>query len=285
MKLSIVIPNYNGINIIPPLLSDLDRINKLNPSLDLEVIVTDDCSTDGSLEWIQSEFPWVKTVKSIINTGFGSNVNRGVEYATGEYLCICNNDIRISDSHVIDTLISAIESNPKAFAAMPQISATGLGSIIENINWLRSSRGLAWLERVASLADIPKGKELILCGAFFVCRRADFVSLKGFDPAYNPAYWEDVDLSLRANAAGKRILLEENCLVLHEHSKTMNSVFGDRWKFVQLLRNQLILCKIHSAVLQLGCCYRLWYLLRALKWVLKGDREVAILYWKALFGR
>lgn len=287
MNLSVVIPNYNGKNIIEPLLLDLKRIIEANhySNTDLEVIISDDGSTDGSVEWLRDNFPWVVIVESNVNTGFGANVNRGVNRASGLYICICNNDISIKDDQIFEKLINILETDPSNFAVMPKVIAVGLGSVVENINWLRSSKGLAWLERAPAVSEIPIDKELVLCGAFFVCRKTDFINLQGFNPIFNPAYWEDVDLGIRANLKGKKIILAEDCEVYHQHSQTISSAFGERWKLKQLLKNQLIICQTHSKYLKIGASARFWYLLRSLKWLIKNDKEIASFYWQAFLKK
>lgn len=281
MKVSIVIPSFNGKEIIEPLLNDLNNIFKHSTDFQYEIIVSDDGSTDGTIDWLKSKYPWVFYVPSKQNTGFGATVNRGVAAASGDVLCICNNDIRISDTNIFKTIVDQLSTSRNIFAVMPLVNAVGLGNVIENINWLRVSKGLAWLEKADKITDLPANKNLALCGAFFVCRKIDYTRLNGFDAAYNQAYWEDVDLGLRANAEGMSIELIGNCTVRHEHSQTISTSFGDRWKTIQLLKNQLIFCKKHSKTLKLGYSSRIWHLLRALKWISKHDLELAKIYFQA----
>ena len=79
-KVSVIIPHWNGIDI----LSDcLDSLNK-NSYSNLEIIVVDNASSDGSAEWISSNYPEIKLIQNNKNYGYAGGCNIGAEQSSGD---------------------------------------------------------------------------------------------------------------------------------------------------------------------------------------------------------
>lgn len=291
MDLSIVIPSFNGERLLPELLSDIGRA--LGSGLSWEVIVADDASTDSSVPLIRGGYPWVKLIEGKENLGFGGNCNRGGEASRGEFLAFVNTDIRF-DSDPFLPLIEALASDASLFALMPLIFAEGLNRI-ENLNRIWKRRGLVWLRPRLDLplSHVPEVQSALerqavvpapLCGAFFVCRRGLFDELGGFAREFGPAYWEDVDLGLRAEAGQYGVAVVPRILVRHLHSRTMDTALGDRRKRSLLLRNQALLIERHLDRLAPLPWYR-WYLaLRLPQRILAGELATAASYWRLICG-
>ena len=115
-RVSVVIVNYNGRPHLPGLLASLRR----QTYDDLEIILVDNGSSDGSVEYICSHFPEVKTVSLPENVGFSEANNVGAEVATGAYLCLVNNDM-CADRNLLQELFKAIEESPTIGAVGPKI--------------------------------------------------------------------------------------------------------------------------------------------------------------------
>ena len=118
MKLSIVIPNYNGENNlrnnIPKLIEVVREYRE-----DLEVIITDDASSDNSPQVIKNLVNNTRDIKIIPlfnekNLGFASNVNRGVSRASGEIIILLNTDV-IPHAGFLEPLLNHF-SDEKVFA-------------------------------------------------------------------------------------------------------------------------------------------------------------------------
>src|SRR3989338_6473039 len=88
MKISIIIPNYNGLNLLKKNLPSV-----IKSGFDGEIIVVDDASTDGSAEFVKNNFPSIKVIPKIINEGFSSTVNLGVKHASCDLLLLLNHDV------------------------------------------------------------------------------------------------------------------------------------------------------------------------------------------------
>jgi Predicted glycosyltransferases len=97
---TIVIPNYNGIDHLDECLNSLR-----NQTLKLfQILVVDNGSTDSSVAFIENNYPEVKLIKLNTNVGFSKAVNKGIKYAIEEfksqYIILLNNDIKCSNSFV-----------------------------------------------------------------------------------------------------------------------------------------------------------------------------------------
>src|ERR1700687_4550663 len=86
-SVSIVIPNWNGKEKLEKNLPEVLKVDGVT-----EVVVVDDASTDGSVEFIKSTFPQIKLVIQDKNHGFSTTVNRGVKEAQGEFIFLLNSE-------------------------------------------------------------------------------------------------------------------------------------------------------------------------------------------------
>lgn len=116
VKVSVVIPHHNGKEII------FDCINSLIKSTKapLEIIVVDNASSDGSIEFIKDKFPFVKIVRLNENRGFAGGCNAGIMEACADYILILNNDT-IHESGFIEKMLTVIEKNREVAAVQPKI--------------------------------------------------------------------------------------------------------------------------------------------------------------------
>ena len=101
MKLSIIIVSYNTHEFLK---KSITSIYEQTRDISFEVIVVDNASTDGSQEMIKKEFPRVKLIINVENTGFAAGNNVGIKQATGEYILLLNPDTEILDGAIQKTL-------------------------------------------------------------------------------------------------------------------------------------------------------------------------------------
>ena len=108
-KVTVVIPNYNGLKFMDPCFKALD----LQLCRDFDILVVDNGSTDGSVEWLKEhERPSIFLEK---NTGFSGAVNVGIKASKTPYVILLNNDTE-PDCHYIGEMIKAIERSPEIFS-------------------------------------------------------------------------------------------------------------------------------------------------------------------------
>ena len=303
-RLSIVIPSYNALGQVERLLDSLAILQREFPG-GMQVVISDDASTDGTVPELRLSYPQFTYREGRANLGFGGNVNAGVELADGQYLVIVNTDIELL-GEPFGALLETLQVDERLFAAMPLIWNTNFGKV-ENLQNLLLRRGLAWnqdlpaepeytqllrglLQEAAQPA--PRLRDIcgerapiagILCGALFACSRARFQALGGFDARYRPFYWEDVGLGYAAQRHGWQCATVPSVAVLHRHSETINRHHAAR-KLEYLLLNQLRFVLANQDQLTGLGNARLWWLLRSLRQAFSGSRELREAYMHAALG-
>ncbi len=105
---SVVIPSFNGAHLLPACLESLTRQSYAN----LEVIVADGASVDGTSSLLAHQFPSVREVRLRRNAGFTGNVNAGLRAARGEVLCLLNNDA-CADRDWVAACVEALALHPE----------------------------------------------------------------------------------------------------------------------------------------------------------------------------
>ncbi|HLC59850.1 MAG TPA: glycosyltransferase family 2 protein [Candidatus Nanoarchaeia archaeon] len=207
---SAVIVNYNGKEIIETAIDTLMEQGYRQ----IEIIVIDNDSTDGSREMIKRKYKTVKLVKNRKNLGY-CGINLGLSGCKGKYILFLNNDIRL-DKNCVNELVKTAESNKDVAMVAPRL----INFYDKNLK-----SGGTWLSRAFYNGHIKgSGKEtkreIPYLGVGMI--RKDFVDMFGylFDNDYF-IYGEDVDLGLRIRLAGKKIMFEPKSVMYHMHSTTM----------------------------------------------------------------
>ena len=113
-KVTIIIPNYNGLKFMEPCMAALDR----QICRDFELLVVDNGSTDGSVEWLKEY--GLPSIFLETNTGFSGAVNVGIRAAKTPYVILLNNDTEAEPEYVGE-LLKAIESSPRIFSVSPKM--------------------------------------------------------------------------------------------------------------------------------------------------------------------
>ena len=98
--ISVIIPNYNGINLFPLTLPTVLEALK-NSNRPYEIIVADDCSTDGSVEFLQQNYPEIKIVLNTMNSGFSVTTNNGVAAAIYDKVLLLNSDVKLTPDYFL----------------------------------------------------------------------------------------------------------------------------------------------------------------------------------------
>ena len=94
---SIIIPHWNGIDVLSECLDSLKQTDYPN----FEIIVVDNASTDGSGDWIKDHHPQIKLINNDQNYGYSGGCNRGIHQADGDLVVFLNNDtVQLSLIHI-----------------------------------------------------------------------------------------------------------------------------------------------------------------------------------------
>lgn len=222
MKVSIVIPYWNGVEKIKKHLPEVLKFAKANNVL--EVIASDDASTDGTAELLRNEFPDVVVAERNKNEGFASNVNTGFSKTSGEYVFLLNSDAHPGEG-VLKYGLPHFE-DPKVFSV--GCNAGGLwavGEFKDGFFWhkmgVKDSDNQGDKGNQGNKGDTRGGahKTLWVSGGSGIFRKSIWDELKGMDHLYNPFYVEDIDLGYRAWKRGYINLWEPRSEVEHYREK------------------------------------------------------------------
>lgn len=228
MQISVIIPSYNGKHLLEQSLQAVFA-SDLSES-DLSVTVVDNCSEDGTGEWLNKYYTQVQYAKLSHNTGFTGAINHGIRRTSGEYLFLLNNDCHVEPS-TLAQLRDFLIQNPLLSATQPVVVSTG--GVIENIGYtIDVSRAKAF--PVTDPADIPDravnrqwppDNNLFygLSATALMISRDAILKIGLFTESFH-SYLEDIDLSIRMarNGIGYAPCLEAT--VTHKHMATSSTM-------------------------------------------------------------
>lgn len=231
-RVSIVIPTWNGSAVLRACLRTLAA----QTCSDFETIVVDNGSTDGTRAMLAAEFPAARCVPLAENRGFAAATNIGLRAATGDVLICLNNDVECAADFVA-ALIAPLDTMPDVgFVAAKMLNAhrpeliDSAGDAMSLVPW-NIGRGAP---------DAPafnQPRELLsACAGAAAYRRELFDAVGYFDEGYF-AFFEDVDLGIRAQLRGFRCWYEPRAVVRHRFSSTAGRV--PDFKVFLLVRNAL----------------------------------------------
>lgn len=227
MDLSIIILSYNTKDITDECLNRLQSSvvscqAKLNNNI--EVIVLDNASSDGSVEMIESKHKWVSLIKSKINTGYSGGNNLAAKQAKFPLILFLNSDVYVEE----DTLEKTLE-----YFENHQCDVLGVKLLYENGS-LQPSAGhlpnplntVFWILGLGQIFNPfhPKDEEFFskerkvgwVMGAFFMIKKEIFQKAGGFDEKIF-MYMDEVDLCKRVKRAGFKVCFTSSITVFHLH--------------------------------------------------------------------
>ena len=220
-RFSIVIPNWNGRHFLKTCLDSLHNQNYT----DLEIIVVDNASSDGSQTYIAETFSAVKLIELDDNLGFTGACNIGMEAATGNFIALLNNDTEVAANWVTEIVhafgrypeVGMIASKMLLFDKRDHFHTAG---DFFSIDGTAGNRG-AWQKDNGQFDK----EELVFaaCGGSAAYRKSmlDQIGLLDDDFFF---LLEDVDLAWRAQLAGYRALYLPSAVVYHHLSATGGGV-------------------------------------------------------------
>lgn len=255
-SVTVVIPNYNGVELLKEFIPSTLIAMRSGDQL----IIVDDASTDNSVSYLikkfklektklpqptqsesykpQLDYAWYTTYQNTITTDgkqieillvslqknmrFAAAVNIGVLFSSHEYLFIQNSDVKLTEG-IFEKLLSHF-FNPQVFAVGCFEYENDTAGEVSGKNKLWFSKGLF----VTSKADdFLTGETAWVSGGSGMFDKSKWMKLNGFDLAFYPAYWEDIDLSYRAKKQGWKTLFDQDAIIFHIHESTNSNVFAN----------------------------------------------------------
>lgn len=239
MKATVVIPNLNGAGWLK------DSIESLwaQTMRDFELIVVDNASTDESLDIARGYQgrPGYTLIENAENTGFSHAVNQGIRLAKGEYVALFNNDA-FAEPDWLENLIAAAEADGRIFAASSLMIRHFERELADDAGDYVTLLGFACKRgdgMRASRYQKP-GRVFSACGGAALYRKSILDKIGLFDENFF-AYFEDVDISWRANSLGYKNVYCPTARCYHICGATTGAVRYNPFKSVQSGRNSILL--------------------------------------------
>lgn len=236
---SIIVVNLNGKAHLETLFASIAE-QSFEPER-YEVILVDNGSTDGSLEYIEHAFPATLILRNEKNEGFARPNNQAAALAQGKYLALVNNDMKLEPSW-LERMVKCLETSDLELTCVSSKIVNWDGSQIDFIGGTLAFNGMGFQPGFQAPIDSPEAKNypdelLFACGGAMLIEREVYLDAGGFDEDFF-AYFEDVDLGWRLWVLGYRIGFCPEAVAYHRHNGTSGR-FGFHRKLVLFERNSL----------------------------------------------
>ncbi len=220
---TVVIPTWNGKRFLTGVLDSI----AIQTYPQVEVIVVDNGSKDGSVEFMRENYPFVKLALYEKNTGFAVAVNRGIRESTGEFIALINNDT-VLEANFIEELVKGMHEHPECGSLGCKMLAYDDHTLLDGVGDGYRRGGLpgriGHREKDTGLFD--EGRYILgACGGAALYRRSLFLDIGLFDDDYF-AYLEDVDIALRAQSAGYKCFYIPTARIYHLGCGTTGSGYS-----------------------------------------------------------
>lgn len=221
-KSTVVIPNYNGIKYIEACLDSLF----MGTTKDLEVIMVDNASTDGSLELVKEKFPQVMVIENQENTGFDKAVNQGILASSTPYVILLNNDTRVELTFVHE-LEKVMEQDKRLFSASAKMIALHDKDKLDDAGDFYCALGWAFARGKGKNPQFyQESCEIFASCAGAAIYRREYFDEVGFFDENHFAYLEDIDIGYRAQLYGYHNCFAPEAVVYHAGSATSGSRYN-----------------------------------------------------------
>jgi GT2 family glycosyltransferase len=223
-KISVVIPNYQGAKFLAGCLDSL--LAQTRPAD--EIIVADDASRDDSVALIRTKYPQVKLLVRAINSGFAACANTGLDAATGDIICLFNNDAEAAPEWLA-VIEATLNARPEISTLASSIRLYDRRDVFHAVGDFYRANGIPGNRGVwqTDIGQYEQTEEVFgACAAASVYRREALAAVRADNPDGKVfderlfMYCEDVDLNLRLRLRGLRCLYVPNARVYHRLSAT-----------------------------------------------------------------
>lgn len=246
MEVSVIIPNYNGIAFLDSVLASLETQTQKN----MEVILVDNGSSDGSVSFVTAHYPWVHIIELPENFGFCRAVNEGIKASKADYALLLNNDTEAAPDFV-EQMLLAIRRHRRAFSCAARMVQFHDRDKLDDAGDYYCALG--WSFARGKGADIHKyekeEKIFSACGGAVIYRRKVLDKIGLFDEEHF-AYLEDTDIGYRARIHGYENWYAPKAIVYHVGSGTSGSRYN-QFKIRYSSRNNVYLIYKNMPLLQI----------------------------------
>jgi GT2 family glycosyltransferase len=226
-KVFVIILNYNGFDVLKKCLTSVFKIDYPN----LEIIVVDNNSLDGSLEIAKANFSKAIFIKNESNLGFAAGNNVGIKFAlerAADFILLLNNDVEVEKNFLMQ-LIDNVAENEKIGIASPVIFDGETREV-----WFSGGRMDWWGMKAINRKDIQTKNYFntdFITGCAMLIRAAVFQKVGLLDEDYF-LYYEDADFSLKSKKAGFQNMVVSSSWIYHFEKSRENPENKTYWLVV-----------------------------------------------------
>lgn len=280
-----LIVNWNGKAYLEKCLLSLSKISYKN----IEIIIVDQNSTDGSIELVRKKFPNVKLICNPDNTGYVGGNNLAAANAQGKYMIILNNDIEVEEDF-LEPLVTSFEKDSKLGVAQPKAINIRRRGALDGGGSFLTWTGFLYHKGYLQKANNPEYEKeypvYSVKGAYMMTRRDLFLKLGGLDRDFF-IYFEETDYCARVWLSGHTVMYLPSSIVYHWGGGDTSQDWKKRFALIQYrsYRNRIcsyiknlsgnnlsLILPIHLVVCQMAA---LFYLTTG-NWQTSGAIEKAI---------
>ena len=219
MKVSIIIPNWNGRAVLEKCLDSI-RLRTEGLGYNYEVIVIDNGSNDGSVEMLRNDYAWAKVIANEKNLGFAKANNQGFEIAKGDYLFMLNNDTLVTENW-LENMLAIVEADNK-------IASLGCVLVSREQYFYQGSPKFGTRER------------LTVCGAAMLIRKKALLDVGMLDDVnFSPIYGEETDWNYRARNKGYKVMETSLVPIIHIGSHDTTGQTSREYQYVLMNTHRL----------------------------------------------
>jgi len=246
VKISVVILNWNGKKFLEKFLPGVIR----HSAGAADIVIADNASTDGSVEFLAKEFPQVRTIILEKNHGFAGGYNLALQQITSDYYILLNSDIEVTENWIMP-VIELMKADPAIAACQPKIRsffepekfeyAGAAGGFIDKYGYpFCQGRMFQSLEKDEGQYDETR-EVFWATGACLFVRASVFHAMGGFDEDFF-AHMEEIDFCWRAKNHGYKIMYCPDSMILHIGGGTLPKR-NSRKTYLNIRNNIIMLYK------------------------------------------
>ena len=266
MKVAVAILNYNGEKLLPRFLPSV-LAHSRTPLDQVEVVVIDNASSDGSIGLLRQDFPQVRIIPLTENTGYSGGYNRGLADLDADVAVLLNSDVEVTTGW-LDRPLQMLRHDEQVAAVQPKIR-----SLTDPSRFDYAGAGGGYMDalgypycrgRMFDTIEVDNGQyddetEVMWgSGACLFIRCSDYVSAGGLDERFF-AHMEEIELCWKLKRMGRRVMYCGGSTVFHLGGGTLP--VGSPRKTYLNFRNNLSLLYRHLPARRLPMVFLLRLLL------------------------
>lgn len=242
-RVSIIIVTWNALPLLKRCLPSVVNSEYEN----LEVVLADNASTDGSSDWVRQQFPDVKIVRHPENWMFCRGNNEAVPHTTGKYVVLLNNDVEVPPGW-LEPLVDEVEAHDDVAAVQPKLLQHGnrsrfeyagaAGGFLDRFGY-PFTRGRIFFDMEDDAGQYDDARDVFWATGAAVLLRRSALDEVGLLDEHFTMHMEEIDLCWRLQRAGYRIRVEPASEVYHIGGGSLPQ--GDARKVYYNFRNSLLL--------------------------------------------